>query len=712
MKRNFFYLAAIIIIFGCNQTKVEKMSVNYPVTKKVDTVYNYFGTAVPDPYHWLEDDNSEETKAWVIEQNKVTFGYLDSIPFRQQIIDRITEIYNYERFSVPFKEGGKYFYYKNDGLQSQSVLFVQDNLESEGKILLDPNTLSEDGTVALSDISVSNDGKYLGYSIARAGSDWNEIYVKDIASGNDLEDHIMWVKFSGISWLNDGFFYSSYDEPKEGTALTDANQNQKVYYHKMGTKQADDKLIFQNPEFPNRGYGAAATEDGKFLILSEWETTSGNGLYFKDLSNPKSEFVKIVDNFENDYNVIDNVGDKFLVLTNYNAPKYKLIQIDTKNPAKEAWVDIIAEDAENVLQSINLGGNKIIATYMEDAKSKVNIHSLDGKFEQELTLPGIGSIGGFSTKKDENIAFYQFSSFIMPATAYKYDFSTNKSDIFRVSNIDFSFDNYITEQIFYKSKDGTEIPMFITHKKDIKLDGTNPTLLYGYGGFNISITPSFSVTRLVWLENGGVLAIANIRGGGEYGEKWHTAGTLLKKQNVFDDFIAAAEYLINNKYTEQSKLAIQGGSNGGLLVGAVTNQRPDLFAVAIPQVGVMDMLRYQNFTIGRAWSADYGLSEDSTMFEYLFKYSPVHNVKEGIEYPAVLVTTGDHDDRVVPAHSFKYIANLQEKYKGKNPVLIRIETNAGHGAGKPTEKIIEEAADIYTFMFYNMDIVPNYDEKK
>lgn len=702
MKRFFIYLPIILIIFGCNQTE-KKMSFTYPETKKVDTVDNYFGTEVADPYRWLEDDNSEETKAWVIEQNKVTFSYLDSIPYRQKLIDRLTEIYNYERYSVPFKEGGKYFFFKNDGLQNQSVLYVQDDLESEAKILLDPNTLSEDGTAALSDIAVSRDGKYLAYSIARAGSDWNEIFVRNIETGEDEKDHIKWVKFSGLSWQFDGFYYSRYDEPKQGEELTVANQYQKVYFHTVGTPQEHDVLVYEDKENPNKGFSAGMTEDAKFLILSVWESSSGNGIYFNNMEDPEG-FIKMIDHVENDNSIIDHVEGKLLMLTNCNAPKYRLVAVDVKKPEKENWIELIPEHETNVLQSVTLGGGKILATYMQDARSKVEIYSLDGKYEAELELPGIGSIGGFSTKKDENTAFYTFSSFIMPSTAYKYDFSTNKSEIFRVSNIDFNFDDYTTEQVFYTSKDGTKIPMFVVHKKDIVLDGSNPTLLYGYGGFNISLTPYFSVSRLIWLENGGVFALANLRGGGEYGEKWHKSGTLMQKQNVFDDFIAAAEYLIQNKYTSSEKLAIQGGSNGGLLVGAVTNQRPDLFAVAIPQVGVMDMLRYHLFTIGRAWSSDYGLSEDEEMFKYLYGYSPIHNIKEGIEYPAVLVTTADHDDRVVPAHSFKYIATLQEKYKGENPVMIRIETNAGHGAGKPTEKIIEEAVDIFSFMFFNMKV--------
>jgi len=704
MNRKLLFVVVIFFIFGC-KTKNNKMTFIYPETQKVDTIDDYFGTKVADPYRWLEDDNSEQTKAWVIAQNKVTFDYFKAIPFRQQLIDRLTKIYNYEKYSAPFEKGGKYFYYKNNGLQNQSVLYVQSDLKSEAKMLLDPNTLSTDGTVALSVTAVSKDGKYLAYAISRAGSDWNEIYVIDIESGKTLNDHIEWAKFTEISWFKDGFFYSRFDTPAKGTELTVKNENQKVYYHKIGTAQADDELVYQNPENPTYGYGTATTDDEKYLFLNEWESSSGNGLYFKDLTNPKSEFIQIAKGFDNDFALIDNIDNNFLIYTNLNAPKYKLIQVDAKSPSQKFWVDIIPEN-KNVLQAVTLGGGKILATYMEDAKSKVEICDLKGNFVADFELPGIGTVGGFSTNKDDKIAFYSFYSFTTPPTIYKYDFETNKSEIFRMPAIDFNFDNYTTEQVFYTSKDGTKIPMFIVHKKDIKLDGSNPTLLYAYGGFNVSLTPSFSVSRLLWLENGGVYALANIRGGGEYGEDWHKAGTLLNKQNVFDDFIAAGEYLISQKYTSNQKLAIQGGSNGGLLIGAVTNQRPDLFKVAIPQVGVMDMLRYHLFTVGRAWASDYGLSEDKTMFEYLYKYSPVHNIKENVEYPSVLVTTGDHDDRVVPAHSFKYIATLQQKYKGENPVMIRIETNAGHGAGKPTEKIIEEAADIYAFIMYNMGISP------
>ncbi len=703
MKYFILTLSSVLILLNsCNQDNVKQKRLNYPETRKDTVVDDYFGTKVADPYRWLEDDNSEETKAWVDSQNKVTFEYLHAIPFRQKIIDRLTEMLNYERYSVPFTKAGKYFYFKNDGLQNQSVMYMQDGLDAEAKEILDPNKLSDDGTVALAGLGISKDGKYLAYSIARGGSDWNEIYVKNLETGAMLEDKIEWVKFSGISWKGNGFYYSRYPEPSDDKVLTKANQFQKVYYHKIGTAQKDDKIIFEDKEHPNRMFGASVTDDEKYLIISFSETTSGNGLYYKDL-DADSDFKLIADGFDYDYNVVDNLNGKFLIQTNENAPRYKLIEYDLATGNK---TDIIPEK-EEVLRSVSVGGNKLVVSYMQDAKSKVLIYDFDGKNETELKLPGIGTMSGFSSEKGNNIAFYSFTSYTFPSVIFKYDFNTGKSEVYRKPNIKgINFDDYVTEQVFFTSKDGTKVPMFLTHKKDIKLDGNNPTLLYAYGGFNISITPGFSVSRMIWLENGGVYAVANIRGGGEYGQEWHKAGTLKNKQNVFDDFAAAAEYLIDKKYTSPKKLVIEGGSNGGLLMGAVTNQHPELFAVTLAHVGVMDMLRYQYFTIGRAWSADYGLSEDSVMFPYLYKYSPLHNIKEGVEYPAVLVLTADHDDRVVPAHSFKYIATLQDKYKGNHPVIIRIEKKAGHGAGKPIAKQIEEAADIYAFAFKNIGVIP------
>lgn len=703
MKNIVFPVIFCIIVGACSKTE-KKMT--YPLSKTVDTVDIYFGTQVPDPYRWLEDDNSEETKNWVIAQNEVTNGYLSQIPNREKINQRLTEVWNYSKVGVPFKKGNLYFHYRNDGLQNQSVLYVQSSLEDEAKILLDPNTLSEDGTVALSGIAVSEDSKYLAYRIARSGSDWNELYIRDIATGEDLQDHLKWLKFTGTAWYKDGFFYSRYDAPEKGGELSNSNEYHKVYYHKLGNPQEDDELIYENKNYPRRMYGVSVTDDEKYLILSEMGSSHGNGLYFKDLTKQKSEFQLITDEIELEHSIIDDVDGKLLLYTNNGAPKYKLVAVDVTKPGKENWSEIIPEK-ENVLNGVKLAGGKIIASYMKDASSKVEIYKLDGSFDSELSLPGIGTAGSFSGKKDEKIAFYSFESFTNPAIAYKYDFTTGKSEIFYQPKINFNPDDFVTEQKFYTSKDGTQVPMFIVHKKGLKLDGQNPCLLYGYGGFNVSLTPYFTPRRLVWLENGGVYVVANLRGGGEYGEEWHKAGTKLNKQNVFDDCIAAAEYLIENKYTNSQKLALKGGSNGGLLVGAVINQRPDLFKVAIPEVGVMDMLRYHKFTIGWAWAGDYGTSEDSEeMFAYLLGYSPIHNIKENIKYPAVLVTTADHDDRVVPAHSFKYIATLQEKYQGENPVLVRIESKAGHGGGMPTSKQIEEYTDIWSFIFYNMGINP------
>ncbi len=691
---------AIMSLFACQQQKFE-----YPQTRKVDTVDTYFGVQVSDPYRWLENDTSAETAEWVKAQNVVTFDYLTKIPFREDIKNRLTEIWNYERYSTPFKQNNWYFYYKNDGLQNQSILYVQDKLDGEARVLLNPNTLSEDGTVALGDISVSNDGKYLAYTISVAGSDWEEAFVKEIATGKELSDHLKWIKFSGMSWYKDGFYYSRYDEPKRGEELTTKNEFHKMYYHKLNTDQSKDVLVFEDKTKPTYNFSGDVTDDEKYLILYTTETTHGNSLAFKDLTKPNAPFIKLVEGFVDSYSVLDHTDGKFIVQTNFKAPKYRLLSIEVNNYKPENWKDIIPEK-ENVLQACDIADGKIVAQYMKDAHSKVEVYDLTGKYLYDIELPTIGTMGGFNCEKTDKTAFYSFTSFTYPSVAFTYDFATNKSEIYRKPNIKFNFDGYETKQVFYTSKDGTKVPMFIVHKAGVKLDGSNPTLLYGYGGFNISLTPSFSVGRLAFLESGGVYAMANLRGGGEYGEEWHKAGTKLQKQNVFDDFIAAAEYLIAEKYTSPKKLACMGGSNGGLLVGAVINQRPDLFAVAIPQVGVLDMLRYQKFTIGRAWVGDYGSSDNEEEFKYILKYSPIQNIKESIDYPAVMVTTGDHDDRVVPAHSFKYIATLQEKYKGKNPVMVRIETNAGHGAGKPTTKVIEEAADTWAFILYNLGVTP------
>jgi prolyl oligopeptidase len=702
MKRLTLPFLSLIIIMTIQSCSSEQEKITYPVTKKVDQTDEYFGVQVADPYRWLEDDNSEETAAWVKAQNKVTNAYLEKIPFRKKIIDRLTEIWDYPRYRTPLKKGNKYYFRKNDGLQDQDVLYVMEGEDGEPEILLDPNTFSEDGTVALSSWNISKDGKYMGYLIARAGSDWQEIYVMDLETRETLDDHIEWVKFSGVSWKGDGFYYSSYDPPEEGEELSDVNEFHKVYYHKLGTSQEEDRLIYDNPDFPRRNYYVGTTEDERFLVMYEVESTSGNALYYKDLSSKKDEFVKLADGFENDYSVVDNVGSRLIIKTNENAPKGMVYMVDTRQPGQERKT--IIPEKDEVLQGVSLVGGRLIAEYMQDASSRAYIHKLTGELVDELRLPGIGSFGGLSGTQDDLTAFYTFTSFTFPATVFKLDIMANESEVFFDAGIDFDADAYETEQVFYSSKDGTRVPMFIIHKKGLELDGSNPTLLYGYGGFNISLTPYFSTSNLILLENGGIYAVANIRGGGEYGEEWHDAGTKLMKQNVFDDFIAAAEYLVDQGYTSSEKLAIMGGSNGGLLVGACMTQRPELFSVAFPQVGVLDMLRYHKFTIGWAWATDYGTSEDdSTMFSYLLGYSPIHNIESGVSYPATLVFTADHDDRVVPAHSFKFIATLQEKHAGPDPVLIRIESKAGHGAGTPVSKIIERLADQWAFMFYNMD---------
>ncbi|MBN2779222.1 MAG: S9 family peptidase [Bacteroidales bacterium] len=703
-------LFAIPLFFACNNPNNDKMDfeLKYPETKKGEIQDEYFGTVVSDPFRWLEDDNSAETGEWVKSQNELTFAYLQTIPYRDAMKQRLTKIWDFPKVSAPTKRAGRYFFYQNDGLQNQSVLFYKNSLDGKEIELLDPNTLADDGTVSLSAVSVSDDGKLLGYAISRAGSDWQEIFVRDIETGKDLEDHIEWVKFSGISWYKNGFFYSRYPEPQKGQELSGVNTNAKVYYHEIGTTQDKDVLVYEDQVNPEIGFGAGVTDSEKYLIISASVSTSGNALYYKDLTKQNSQVKKLIKEFDHDFSVIDEIDDVLYVITNYDAPKYKVVTINLKNPAIRNWKDFIDEQ-DGVLQNVSFLGGKFIATYMIDAHTVIKIFDKNGEYLYDLDNKSIGTISGFGGDRDDSFTFYTFTSFTEPSTIYKYDIENNRSEVYYTTKLGVRTEDYVTKQIFYRSADGTKIPMFIVHKEGIALDGNNPTLLYGYGGFNISLTPYFSISRLLWLEQGGVVAIANIRGGGEYGEDWHKAGTLMNKQNVFDDFIAAAEYLIDQKYTSSKRLAIQGGSNGGLLVGAVTNQRPDLFAVALPAVGVMDMLRYHEFTIGRYWATDYGTSEDSKeMFEYLYAYSPLHNIKPDVEYPAVLVTTADHDDRVVPAHSFKYIATLQNAYKGLNPVLIRIETQAGHGGGKPTDKMIDEIVDQYAFAFYNMDFTPVY----
>ena len=707
--KKIIFLLFIIGLISCNQMNKQKplTRLNYPETRKSDVTDVYFGTNVADPYRWLEDDNSEETKEWVKKQNEVTFSFLNKIPFREKIKTRLTKIWDYPKISAPFRNGGRWFVSKNDGLQNQNVIYLLDKPGGEEKLFLDPNTLSEDGTVSLANFDVSDDGRYAAYGVSRGGSDWKEFFIRDIETGEDLKDHILWAKFSGISWLNNGFFYSRYPEPDGGAALSGVNENSKVYFHKIGDDQSMDKLIYEDTENPQVGFGVSVSEDLKILSLYKTESTSGNALAFMRI-NSDDDFIDIITDFEDDYSVIDHHNGNLYVLTNNNASNYRLISISTDNPDKANWKDIIPQQ-EEVLSSVSVIGGKLIAHYMKDAHDISKVFDMEGNYLYDIDYPLIGSVSGFGGRKEDTFTYYTLSSYITPSIIYKYDVINNVSELYQETEIDFDASVYETKQIFYESKDGTKVPMYIMHKKGLEMDGNNPTLLYGYGGFNISLTPRFSIRNTILLENGGVFAVANLRGGGEYGENWHKEGTLLKKQNVFDDFIAAAEYLINEKYTSKDRLAILGGSNGGLLIGAVINQRPDLFKVALPAVGVMDMLRYHKFTIGRYWATDYGTSEDSEeMFKYLLSYSPLHTIRPDVDYPAVMVTTADHDDRVVPAHSFKYIATLQEKYKGNNPVLIRIESDAGHGAGTPTAKYIEEYTDMWSFVFYIMGITPDY----
>ena len=704
MKKSIILLLAGLVFVACKEEKKEPIAVNYPETKQVDTVTSYFGTEVKDPYRWLEDDMSEETGDWVKRQNEVTFGYLDTIPFREDLKQRLETLWNYEKVGAPFKEGDYTYFRKNDGLQNQYVIYRYKTGAdpSTAEVFLDPNTFKEDGTISLGGLSFSDDGKTAAYSISEGGSDWRKVLVMDAESKEIVEDTLIDIKFSGLSWKsNDGFYYSSYDKPK-GSELSAKTDQHKLYYHKVGTPQSEDELIFGGTEAEKHRYvGGYVTEDNKYLVVTASVSTSGNKLFIKDLEDPSAGFVTVLDHTDSDTYVMENNGSKLYLSTNLNAPNKKIVTVDASNPTPDNWEDFIPE-TENVL-SPSSGGKYIFAEYMVDAVSKVFQYDMDGNMIREIELPGVGSAGGFGAKKDETELYYSFTNYVTPGSIYKFDMDSGDSELYRKPDIDFNPDNYESKQVFYTSKDGTKVPMIITHKKGLELDGKNPTILYGYGGFNISLTPSFSITNAVWMEQGGVYAVPNLRGGGEYGKEWHNAGTKMQKQNVFDDFIAAAEYLIDNKYTSSDYLAIRGGSNGGLLVGATMTQRPDLMKVALPAVGVLDMLRYHTFTAGAGWAYDYGTSEESQeMFEYLKGYSPVHNVKAGTEYPATLITTGDHDDRVVPAHSFKFAAELQSKQAGPNPTLIRIETDAGHGAGTPVSKIIEQYADIFGFTLYNM----------
>ena len=679
---------------------------DYPATAKTNQVDDYHGTKVSDPYRWLEDDHSEATKQWVEAQNQFTFAYLGQIRSRAALKQRLTKLWNYERFGVPFKQGNRYFLTKNDGLQNQSVIYTLTSLDAPPKVLLDPNTLTADGTVALTSFTVSEDGAWMAYGLAVAGSDWQEWKVRDVNTGQDTADHLKWVKFSGVSWMKDGsgFFYSRYDEPNEATMMQAVNYYQKLYFHRLGTSQALDRLVYNRPDHKDWSFGGTVTDDGRFLIITVNQGTDRkNRVFYQSLQAPNSPVVELLNDFDASYNFIDNDGAKFLFHTDLDAPNGRVIVIDTAKPDRSNWQTVIPE-APDTITSVSVVNNQIVISYLKDARSQVKVFAADGQFVREVGLPGIGSVTGFGGKRQDRETFYSFASFTVPGTIYRYDLTTGTSAVFRASKVDFKPEDYVTTQVFYPSKDGTKVPMFITHKKGLKLNGNNPTYLYGYGGFDISLTPSFSPSLLVWMEMGGVYALANLRGGGEYGEEWHQAGTKLKKQNVFNDFISAAEWLIANHYTASKKLAIAGGSNGGLLVGACLTQRPDLFGAALPAVGVMDMLRFHKFTIGWAWTSDYGSSDNAEEFKALYAYSPYHNIKPGVRYPATLITTADHDDRVVPAHSFKFAAALQAASVGPAPILIRIETKAGHGAGKPTTKLIDEAADKWAFLAHELKL--------
>nr|WP_290228079.1 prolyl oligopeptidase family serine peptidase [Trichocoleus desertorum] len=686
----------------------------YPSSPQVAQVDVYHGVEVPDPYRWLEDPDSDETQAWVEAQNQVTFQFLNQIAVREHLQQRLTQLWDYEKYGIPFRGGDaqkygvpeRYFYFKNDGLQNQSVLYTLTSLDAEPRVLLDPNKLSEDGTVALSGLVISEDARLMAYGLSTSGSDWQSWQVRDIETGEDLSDRLEWIKFSGAAWTHDnqGFFYSRYDEPNETSKLEAINYFQKLYYHRLGTPQSEDVLIYERSDQAEWGFNGGVTEDGRYLIISVWRGTDPKNLvFYKDLADPNAAVVELISEFEASYSFVDNDGSTFWFQTDLEAPRGRVIAIDIQAPERNNWRELIPQAAET-LEGVGLLNHQFVASYLKDARSQIKIFDLNGSFVREVVLPGIGSAGGFGGRREDTETFYSFTSFTTPPTIYRYDMVTGESNLFRQPTVAFNPDEYETKQVFYASKDGTQVPMFITHKKGLQLDGNNPTYLYGYGGFNVSLTPSFSVSNLVWMELGGVYAMPNLRGGGEYGEEWHQAGTKLHKQNVFDDFIAAAEWLIANQYTSASKLAIGGGSNGGLLVGACMTQRPDLFAAALPAVGVMDMLRFHKFTIGWAWTSDYGSPEELEEFEALYGYSPLHNLKPGTAYPATLITTADHDDRVVPAHSFKFAAALQAAHTGSAPVLIRIETKAGHGAGKPTAKVIEEVSDRWAFLVQTLNI--------
>lgn len=709
MKHAFLGIA---FLMAMTQSNANAQKLKYPLTAKENVTDEYFGVKVKEPYRWLENDTSAATSAWVKAQNKVTQDYLGQIPFRGALKERLKGLMNYARYGSPFKRNGYYYYYKNNGLQNQSVLYRQKTLTSEPEMVLDPNSFSKDGTVALHDVAFSKDGKYLSYAIARSGSDWNEIFVMDLKSRKLMADHIKWSKSSEIQWQGNGFYYSAFDAPEAGKEYSVKNEYQKIYYHAVGEDQSEDKIVYEDKAHALRECYASVSDDEKFLFVSVTETTTGNGLLVKDLTKADAGFVEIAPGFDSDFRVVDVVNGKLYLLTNWKAPKGRLMMADMAQPTRENWKEVLPE-TQNVLENVSIVGGKIIADYMVDASNHLYGYDLMGKKLYEVQLPTVGSASVMSGDKDDKEAFFVFTSYTFPPTIYRFDAEKNTTEVFRKAEVNFDVNNYVSEQIFFTSKDGTRVPMTLTYKKGMKRNGQNPVMLYGYGGFNISLLPTFNALRIPFLENGGIYVVANMRGGGEYGEAWHLAGTKLKKQNVFDDFIAAAEYLIAHKYTSKQKLAIDGGSNGGLLIGACMTQRPDLYAVAIPEVGVLDMLRYHLFTIGWSWTSDYGNSgESNEMFQYLKGYSPLHNVREGVKYPATMVMTGDHDDRVVPAHSFKFAATLQEKAAGDKPALIRIDSNAGHGAGKPVGKVIDAQTDMWSFVMWNLGMKPQFPAAK
>lgn len=677
----------------------------YPAARRSDHVDDYHGTEVPDPYRWLEEPRSEETLAWINAQVELATNYLGSLPEREAIENRLTELWNFERFGIPSEKGGRYFYTRNNGLQNQDVLFTADSLNAEPRLLLDPNKLSDDGTVSLADIEVSDNGQLMAYATSTGGSDWRDIMVRNVETGEDLDDHVQWAKFTELAWTPDdeGFFYSRYEAPTEGAELEDVNYFQKLYYHKIGTPQSDDKLVYERPDQKTWLFQAEVSDDGNYLIISvPIGTERENGVFYKDLSSAGSEVVELLKDFDAEYSFLGNDGATFYFRTDLDAPMGRIIAIDTRAPARANWREVVAESRSS-LQAASIIGHKFVVSYLTDAKTEVRLFDMEGSAAGQIELPGIGAAAGLRGSPEDTETFYSFTSYVDPGTIYRYDFNTGQSTVFKKPEVKYDADDFVTEQVFYESKDGTKVPMFLSYKKGLSLNGENPTLLYGYGGFNISITPRYSVQHIVWMERGGVYAVANLRGGGEYGKEWHDAGRLDNKQNVFDDFIAAGEWLIDQNYTCKEKLAINGGSNGGLLVGACITQRPDLFGAAIPAVGVMDMLRFQKFTIGWAWVSDYGSSDDADQFKTLFAYSPYHNIKEGVAYPPTMITTADHDDRVVPAHSYKFAAQMQHAQSGRNPILIRIETSAGHGAGTPISKRIEQATDTIAFLNYHLN---------